>query len=330
MARRPPSSLNSKSLPTQPAKLSIPRQDASTLIEKQIQEGEELAVRLTSSQENEEMKEWRTYNGELLRRIFDTEEYADKFHSAPAHIYAAGIRLFGVSGPSRPYQPPPEPDHRQILQEYLSNLRLLAKTIPVIPVSQSVGTSRVNENLVNESIAQALKDKEAKEQSMALDLFISHSKKNADVALALIELLQIACHIPADRIRCTSVDGYRLPVGATTDVQLKSEVHGATAFIGLITPESIASAYVLFELGARWGANLHLASILACGADTEFLRGPLSGINALDCTSAEQIHQLVTDIAGILNRQPNSPAVYHRYVERLVEVAKQSKNTANP
>jgi hypothetical protein len=53
-------------------------------------------------------------------------------------------------------------------------------------------------------------------------LFISHSAKDGSVAERLIELIQSALNLPAADIRCTSVDGYRLPGGASTEDQLRS------------------------------------------------------------------------------------------------------------
>lgn len=185
----------------------------------------------------------------------------------------------------------------------------------------------------NESLTKKPKPKEGltrvlgaftKTLTRTIDVFISHSSKDTDVAEALIDLLRVACTIPADRIRCTSVDGYRLAAGASTDIQLKREVHDARVFIGLITPASIQSAYVLFELGARWGAGLHLAPILARSADGSYLRGPLSGLNALSCSSAPQVHQFVSEVAEILGYPLASAATYYKYLEKLISVSSQS------
>lgn len=96
----------------------------------------------------------------------------------------------------------------------------------------------------------------------------------------------------------------------------------ARVFIGLITKASIESAYVLFELGARWGAQLHLAPLLTSSADTNFLRGPLGGLNALSCDVSAQVHQLVSDIAAHLNTSAGSPAAYQKYVDTLVRRTK--------
>ena len=59
----------------------------------------------------------------------------------------------------------------------------------------------------------------------AIQLFISHSSADVDVAAALIDLLRSALNLPATAIRCTSVDGYRLPGGADTNAQLRREVN---------------------------------------------------------------------------------------------------------
>ncbi len=166
-------------------------------------------------------------------------------------------------------------------------------------------------------------------KQFTLSVFISHSSKDEKLAAGLVDLLRSALNIPASEIRCTSVNGYRLPIGAETENQLREEVHQAKTFIGLITPSSIASAYVMFELGARWGAKLHLAPLLGNGADSSYLRGPLGSLNALNCEDVAQVHQLIDDLAhalGLSNRTP--PAAYQRYVDELVETSKTARPTA--
>ena len=149
-------------------------------------------------------------------------------------------------------------------------------------------------------------------------VFISHSSKDAEVAFRLIELLKSALALRDEQIRCTSVDGYRLPAGANTDQALKFEVRQTEAFIGLITPNSMHSAYVLFELGARWGAELHMVPLLA-GLGPDALAGPLKPINSISATSDAQLHQLIRDLGRVLNFPAQNPASYTRYLNKLVE-----------
>ena len=159
-----------------------------------------------------------------------------------------------------------------------------------------------------------------------LSIFISHSSKDADLALALVDLLKAGLAVTADRIRCSSVDGYRLPVGVNTEAKLREEVNAAQIVIGLITPSSLSSYYVMFELGARWGAKLFLAPLLA-GVRASELSGPLSLLNALSASSEPQLHQLLADIAQQL-RVPLQPTA--SYIRNISAVKALADAFANP
>ncbi len=154
-----------------------------------------------------------------------------------------------------------------------------------------------------------------------LAVFVSHSSADSVLARTCVELLEKALKLRASQIRCTSVTGYGLAAGADTNEQLRQEIFGASAFIALITPTSAKSAFVLFELGARWGAKLHLAPVLASGADPAFLGGPLAGINALSLNEKGQVLQLVEDIARHLALPLEPMASFQRAVAATVAAA---------
>jgi hypothetical protein len=154
-----------------------------------------------------------------------------------------------------------------------------------------------------------------------LDIFISHNHHDKRIAEALVDLLRAALNIPAGKIRCTSLDGYGLPGGALTHEQLRQELHDAKLLIGLLTQKSIQSAYVLFELGARWGANGRLIPLLALGADAGVLQGPLSTYTASRCENRAQVQQLITNIGSILNINSCDPATYYKHIEGLIQVS---------
>lgn len=159
-----------------------------------------------------------------------------------------------------------------------------------------------------------------------LDIFISHSSKDVDVAEALINLLRSSMNIPSERIRCTSVNGYRLPGGAKTDEQLRAEVVSARVFVGIITQHSLQSAFVMFELGARWGGGQFFLPLMAKGFVPRQLSGPLTGINALDCRDAAQIVQMLEDIARKLELRLDSHSSFQGHVERVRAAAGHSEN----
>jgi len=156
----------------------------------------------------------------------------------------------------------------------------------------------------------------------AIDVFLSHSSRDAELAKALVELLRSSLNIAAKRIRCTSVSGYKLRVGADTNEQLRQETVESRVLIGLITEMSVESAYVLFELGARWGARKFLAPVLGAGRGPEILAGPMFGLNALSCTR-EDLLQLVANVGAELGLVVENADVYSEHVDFVVEVSSQ-------
>jgi hypothetical protein len=154
--------------------------------------------------------------------------------------------------------------------------------------------------------------------SVSARIFISHSSADRELAALLVDLLRSSLNLPAEAIRCTSVEGHRLAGGAETDRALRKDIRDCEGFIGLISATSIESAYVLFELGARWGAERHLLPLLAPTADAAILRGPLSGINALRCSSAADLQQMIHEIGQVLKTAVENPAAYQRHVDQIL------------
>ena len=112
--------------------------------------------------------------------------------------------------------------------------------------------------------------------------------------------------------------------GVSIDERLRGEVHDAELLIGLITPDSLQSAYVMFELGARWGANKPMIPLLSSGATPALLGGPLAGIHSLDASEAGQVHQLLEDAASHLQLTLDRTSSYTAEVTQLVQATSQS------
>jgi TIR domain len=145
--------------------------------------------------------------------------------------------------------------------------------------------------------------------NQGLLVLISHSSKDKVLAEALIDLLRSGLGLLPSQIRCSSVDGYRLPAGVDTHDQLRKEIKSVKVLIGLLTPNSLSSTYVLFELGARWGAGLFMIPLLAATRPEE-MRGPHGVLNALTCETEGQLIQLVEDAGKELLIKPQSASSY--------------------
>ncbi len=150
-------------------------------------------------------------------------------------------------------------------------------------------------------------------------VFISHSSRDVALAKLLIDLIRSALRLSTTEIRCTSVAGYRLQGGAQTDAQLREEILAAPVFVGVITEAGLTSAYVLFELGARWGTAKQLIPLMAPGISPEILQGPISSFNALSCASSADLHQLISQIAEVLDVRAEPPSGYQNELELVTE-----------
>jgi hypothetical protein len=153
-------------------------------------------------------------------------------------------------------------------------------------------------------------------------VFISHASEDKELAEALVELLRSALDIPAEKILCTSVDGYRLRAGTDTDEALRMAVLQSKTLVGIISPASQKSSYVLFELGARWGTSKHLIPLTARGVSPSDLEGPLAGKNALDCSRRPGVQQLIGDLGTELEMEAERPEVFDNHLARVVRAAK--------
>lgn len=151
-----------------------------------------------------------------------------------------------------------------------------------------------------------------------VDIFICHSSDDVEIAKRLVTLLVTSLHLTSGQIRCTSVPGYKLDPGAVTDSQLKTETISSKVFIGLISPSSLSSSYVMFELGARWGSDKLLIPLLVPGMKMSILVPPLDGINAVYGGDRSDIHAFLEKIANVLEIKIESPKVLEPVIDEIV------------
>jgi hypothetical protein len=163
-----------------------------------------------------------------------------------------------------------------------------------------------------------------------IKIFISHSSNDAQIAELLIDLFRAALNIPAHEIRCTSVNGYGLPISASVEKNLREEIFISTIFIGLLSKSSMQSTYVLFELGARWGAQKNSIILLMPDIAIKDLKPPISGSNILKCDDESNLHQMIDEIAPLLNLQRSNTSSYIGKIRNVIEAIKRPLLILNP
>jgi hypothetical protein len=89
-----------------------------------------------------------------------------------------------------------------------------------------------------------------------------------------LETIKMSFDILDGSIRCSSLTGYQLRGGLNIAATLQEEIRGAQAVVAVLTPNSMASPWVLCELGAVWGLVSNCVPVIA-GLDPNSLSGPL-------------------------------------------------------
>jgi hypothetical protein len=163
-----------------------------------------------------------------------------------------------------------------------------------------------------------------------LKIFISHSSHDEDLVRALVSLLQQALHLPSRSIRCTSVDGFRLAGGDNIDETIRREVFDARCVIAVLTPQSVKSFYVLFELGARWGSTQPGTAgvfkiLIGRNLDVNQVGAPLRNLAFLDGANFKQLHQLIAELADSLGIEQERPEMLDEACNRVASLAANSE-----
>jgi hypothetical protein len=144
-------------------------------------------------------------------------------------------------------------------------------------------------------------------------LFISHAHRDVDIADRLVTAVDIGMDVPPGAIRCTSVPGYQLDLGSMPRDTLAQELTSVECVLAILTPNSLASQWVLFELGATWGLAQSWIPLLAGGLKDDQIPGPFRGAHGgqlSDSTSLVQCFDQLTKTLGWPNK--NTIAAYDK------------------
>jgi hypothetical protein len=187
------------------------------------------------------------------------------------------------------------------LDDYLAYLRAGTKRLPSPTSPVILGLAQ--RNLIENSILKNLQappvpapESNTVGEMMTRQLFISHSAKDKQLATLLVDLIDRSFAVPDDGIRCTSVDGYALAPGDSSNDVLKNDIRGCSMLIALLTRDSLLSAWVTMELGAAWILDKTTCAILAPDVSFRDVHGPISGIHAIKLDNAAGIANMITVI----------------------------------
>jgi TIR domain len=159
---------------------------------------------------------------------------------------------------------------------------------------------------------------------LAPRIFVSHRHKDRPIASELVLLLEQAFEIGTSDLRCTSVKPYVLTPGERTSERLRTDISRAELVIGVLTPDTSESNYVLCELGASWGRDVTTFPVLAKGATISNVPSPLNERHSVSLENESDCLDLIEYVAAktTLRRKEGSPGRLSEQAARLAQVAR--------
>jgi hypothetical protein len=181
------------------------------------------------------------------------------------------------------------------------------------------------------STAEALDKAIADDSKLAPRVFISHRHIDKAVASELVALLELAFEIGNNDLRCTSVKPYMLTPGERTSEQLRSDISRAELVIGILSPDTTESNYVLCELGASWGRDVTTFPVLARGATIVNVPSPLNERHSLSLEDETNCLDLVEYVASktSLHKKDVMPGRLAQQAGRLAEAARVQRTSGS-
>ena len=137
----------------------------------------------------------------------------------------------------------------------------------------------------------------------SVKVFISHSEKDRTIAEKILYYLCSALQIEDEEIRCTSVPGHTLKHGKLPEL-IKNDISSNPIIIWILTPNSLKSTWVMFELGASWIKGLTIIPMIAPPLSYKNIPDPLKGLTSIEFrknTIAPQLTEMVSQISNEKN-----------------------------
>ncbi|WP_196159794.1 toll/interleukin-1 receptor domain-containing protein [Reinekea sp. G2M2-21] len=154
---------------------------------------------------------------------------------------------------------------------------------------------------------------------MTIKIFVSHAAADEKLASALVDCIFSCMVLDDEEVRCTSVPGHKLPIGGDSASILRDELSKTGVVVGLLTQNSISSSWVLFELGATWGARKNLQPLLADDVDYAELPGPLSGCHAGKLAEKNDLVQFFEELRKVIGAKARSAAKIDAAINQLIK-----------
>ncbi|MDP1929272.1 MAG: toll/interleukin-1 receptor domain-containing protein [Thiobacillus sp.] len=155
-------------------------------------------------------------------------------------------------------------------------------------------------------------------ENQRVKIFISHASVDEPLASALVDCIFSSMVLDDSDVRCTSVPGHKLEIGSEFVHAIRTELDESAVVVGVITENAIRSGWVLFELGAAWGAEKKLKPLVSDEVKVAALPGPLSGRHAARLSDESDVLQFLDELATFIAARPRASSKRSKAIDALL------------
>ncbi|MFK8017093.1 MAG: toll/interleukin-1 receptor domain-containing protein [Gammaproteobacteria bacterium] len=151
-----------------------------------------------------------------------------------------------------------------------------------------------------------------------IELFISHSERDEELVRPLAEWLQDGLGLTEEQVRCTVITN--MDVGGLPAEVLRHDIQQAKVLLGLLTTNSLHSAWAQLEMGAGW-LRQSLRTIRGPGIDASDLPSPHRDFTTVGYCDKWEMHNLLGQIGVVLGRSVKDGS--EEKLDQIIDAAQQ-------
>ena len=133
-------------------------------------------------------------------------------------------------------------------------------------------------------------------------VFVSHAASDSELVRELVEqLIVLGSGVPEADVFFSSGAATRVPAGRDFREYIRAELDGARIVVAIITPQFMASAFCLAEVGAAWANVREFVPLAVPTFNREALRGVLPGLQVnlmTDPGALDELNDRVCEAMG--------------------------------
>jgi len=149
-------------------------------------------------------------------------------------------------------------------------------------------------------------------------IFISHVHEDADLAVALKDLIEDA--FTGEFTVFVSSDRRSLDIGEDWLPKIKDNLQKASDFIIILSPHSLGRPWVNFEAGAAFGRDINIIPICVRGISVDHVGPPLSSKQLLSIHGEGDVQAIINQIARRHVRRPKADPKLLKATANLIAV----------